>query len=94
MIICFILTLCFLLKDAAIFRGLRAIRTMAHSHKERPEKVGMTTKKRVFFLKKEKEARAKRDEQLFLTMGKTRKKYQFLEASGGSKTKSSLSCSA
>ena len=84
-----------MLKDAAIFRGLRAIRTMAHSHKERPEKVGMTTKKRVFFKKKkEKEARAKRDEQLFLTMGKARKKYQFLEASGGSKTKSSLSYSA
>ena len=58
-----------MLKDAVIFRGLRAIRTMAHSHKERPEKVGMTTKKSL-----KKEARAKRDEQLFLTMGKTREK--------------------
>ena len=46
------------------------IRTMPlNHHKGRPEKVGMTTKK-----SQEKEAKEKRDEQLFLTMGEREKK--------------------
>ena len=55
---------------------------IAQACKGKAEKVGMTTKRRC------EKRMEKKDEQLFLTMGKGEKKYQFLEAPGRNRAKS------